>query len=135
MQGTTGIFICWKLRDVKNSRDKEGPGCCAQELGPPCRSVTFRCEGGRRWSRQGWETQWMVSHHSLKWGPAESSFLGRESEVLVGHQSGRNPAERIELVVSPWGESGLERRTRCRDSVICSISNLICGKTRPRQGR
>ena len=77
----------------------------------------------------------MVSHHSLKWGPAESSFLGQESEVLVGHQSGRNPAERIELVVSPWGESGLERRTRCRDSVICSISNLICGKTRTREGR
>ena len=48
----------------------------------------------------------MVSHHSLKWGPADSSFLGKErSEVLVGHQSGRNTAERIELVVSPWGKS------------------------------
>lgn len=66
----------------------------------------------------------MVSHHSLTWGPADSSFLGRErSEVLVGHQSGRNPAERIELVVSPWGRVWAEENQMQRFSDLFNIQS------------
>lgn len=55
--------------------------------------------------------------------------------MLVGHQSGIYPEEMNELVVSSGGESGLERKNRCRDSVICSISKLVGGKIWPGEGR